>query len=394
MHVQIGFMGVLAALTFTACKIVRTTDYNKLVEDNLMMTESIFRSDSIQNCFMSAYAEIERNIDEIKIREKMIVQANEEGPIDQQQKILNDIAEIGKLMESNRKQLRQMQSLKKQLIDSKKQTARLQEENRRLLGDKNQAQEENRRLRDDNNRLKMSAQTAQAPQAQAQPQGGNPFAPSPAAQAQAPQAQGGQMDKQTAEKLAKAERAYQEMAAKNKQLEDLNKQMTDQIKGLQDKVTESEARIESLQEELALLKEAYAALQAINDSLQLEIQRYQREAEGKDAELANKDAELTDLRGKVSMAYYYVGTSKDIKTNAIFGKKNINPNVKMTVFTRIDDINELRQIETKSAKADVMSPHPTGSYTINNKNPKNLVVEIKDPEKFWSVTRFLVIQKK
>lgn len=390
MHVQIGFMSVVAALMFTACKIVRTTDYNKLVEDNLMMTESIFRSDSIQNCFMSAYAEIERNIDEIKIREKMIVQANEEGPIDQQQKILNDIAEIGKLMESNRKQLRQMQSLRKQLIESKKQTARLQEENRQLLGDKNQAQEEVRRLRDDNNRLKSAAQ---APQQQAQPQGGNPFAPSPA-QAQAQQAQGGQADRQTAEKLANAERANQSLAAKNKQLEDLNKQLEEQIKGLKDKVAESEARIESLQEELALLKEAYAALQAINDSLQIEIQRYQREAEGKDAELANKDAELTDLRGKVSMAYYYVGTSKDIKTNEIFGKKNINPNVKMSVFTRIDDIKELRQIETKSAKADVMSPHPTGSYTINNKNPKNLVIEIKDPEKFWSVTRFLVIQKK
>ncbi|MDE6105814.1 MAG: hypothetical protein K2F84_01825, partial [Bacteroidales bacterium] len=230
MYVQTGLMGMaLAALmTLTSCKIVRTADYNKLIEDNLMMTESIFRSDSIQNCFMSAYAEIERNIDEIKVREKMIVQANEEGPIDQQQKILNDIAEIGKLMESNRKQLRQMQSLRKQLIESKKQTARLQERSAQLQDQNTRLQEENRQLRE----------SSKVPTPQPA------VAPAPATNNQA-------------EKLAYYER-------ENQRLAELNKQLEEQIAGLKNKVTESEARIESLQEELALLKDAYAALQAIN----------------------------------------------------------------------------------------------------------------------------------
>lgn len=353
MYVQTGLMGVaLAALmTLTSCKIVRTADYNKLIEDNLMMTESIFRSDSIQNCFMSAYAEIERNIDEIKVREKMIVQANEEGPIDQQQKILNDIAEIGKLMESNRKQLRQMQSLRKQLIESKKQTARLQEENRQL----------------------RESSKVPAPQPA--------VAPAPATNNQS-------------EKLAYYERENQRQAGENQRLTELNEQLKEQIAGLQNKVTESEARIESLQEELALLKDAYAALQAINDSLQLEIVRYQKEIESKDSELASKDNEIATLNGMVSTAYYFVGTAKDIKTKGILDKKTINPNVKISSFTRIDNYNDERTIETKSAKVVLMSTHPSGSYTINNKNPKNVVIEIKDPAKFWSITRFCIIQKK
>ncbi len=347
MHVHTGLIGLAfaALMTFTSCKIVRTADYNKLIEDNILMTESIFRSDSIQNCFMSAYAEIERNIDEIKIREKMIVQANEEGPIDQQQKILNDIAEIGKLMESNRKQLRQMQSLRKQLIDSKKQTARLQEENRQL---------------------RESSKIPAAPQPVA--------APAPATNNQS-------------EKLAYYERENQRLAALNKQLED-------QITGLKNKVTESEARIESLQEELALLKDAYAALQAINDSLQVEIVRYQKEIETKDTQLAAKDSEIASLNNLVATAYYFVGTAKDIKTKSILDKKSINPNVKISNFVRIDNFNETKTIETKSAKVTLMSTHPSGSYKINNKNPKNVVIEITDPVKFWSITRFCIIQKK
>ena len=353
MYVQTGLMGMaLAALmTLTSCKIVRTADYNKLIEDNLMMTESIFRSDSIQNCFMSAYAEIERNIDEIKVREKMIVQANEEGPIDQQQKILNDIAEIGKLMESNRKQLRQMQSMRKQLIEAKKQTARLQEENRQL----------------------RESSKVPAPQPA--------VAPAPATNNQA-------------EKLAYYERENQRQAGENQRLTELNEQLKEQIAGLQNKVTESEARIESLQEELALLKDAYAALQAINDSLQLEIIRYQKEIESKDSELASKDNEIATLNSMVSTAYYFIGTAKDIKAKGILDKKTINPNVKISSFTRIDNYNDERTIETKSAKVVLMSTHPSGSYTINNKNPKNVVIEIKDPAKFWSITRFCIIQKK
>ena len=353
MYVHQGLMGLAfaALMTLTSCKIVRTADYNKLIEDNLMMTESIFRSDSIQNCFMSAYAEIERNIDEIKIREKMIVQANEEGPIDQQQKILNDIAEIGKLMESNRKQLRQMQSLRKQLIESKKQTARLQEQTTRL-------QEENRQLRE----------SSKVPTPQPA------VAPAPATNNQA-------------EKLAYYER-------ENQRLAELNQQLEDQIAGLKNKVTESEARIESLQEELALLKDAYAALQAINDSLQVEIIRYQKEIESKDSQLASKDNEIATLNSMVSTAYYFVGTAKDIKAKGILDKKSINPNVKISSFTRIENYNDERTIETKSAKVVLMSTHPSGSYTINNKNPKNVVIEIKDPAKFWSITRFCIIQKK
>ncbi len=360
MYVQTGLMGMaLAALmTLTSCKIVRTADYNKLIEDNLMMTESIFRSDSIQNCFMSAYAEIERNIDEIKVREKMIVQANEEGPIDQQQKILNDIAEIGKLMESNRKQLRQMQSLRKQLIESKKQTARLQERSAQLQDQNTRLQEENRQLRE----------SSKVPTPQPA------VAPAPATNNQA-------------EKLAYYER-------ENQRLAELNKQLEEQIAGLKNKVTESEARIESLQEELALLKDAYAALQAINDSLQLEIIRYQKEIESKDSELASKDNEIATLNSMVSTAYYFVGTAKDIKAKGILDKKTINPNVKISSFTRIDNYNDERTIETKSAKVVLMSTHPSGSYTINNKNPKNVVIEIKDPAKFWSITRFCIIQKK
>lgn len=335
--IQLLTIAIISTFIFSSCKFLKKADYESLVNENTLMKDDIYRSDSIHNCFMGAYAEIERNLDEIKAREKMIsAKANTaENHVDQQQKILNDISEIGKLMDANRKKLRQMQSMRKQLIESKKQTARVQEENRQLR------------------------------------EGILPTTPQPAPTPTT----GDQSDK-----LSYYGKENQRLAA-------LNSTMSETINQLKNKVAESEARIESLQEELALLKDAYAALQAINDSLQIEIVRYQRES-------GEKDAEINTLNDQVYVAYYCIGNAKELKTKGVLEKKIVSANISDGNFVRIPNYTEKRVIETNSSKAALISSHPTSSYTINSKDAKNLKIEIKNPAKFWGATRYCVIQVK
>lgn len=326
-------LSLIAMITFTSCKLVKTSDYNKLVKENSIMAESIFRSDSIQNCFMTAYAEIERNLEEIKAREKMIntEAVGAENNMDQQQKILNDIAEIGKLLESNRKNLGKMQSLRKQLIAAKKEAARLKEEN---------------------DILKNSAFDSERPIQQVVVSGSE-----------------------------SEEIAYYKQ--ENQRLAELNASLEQTIANLRDRVAESEARIESLQEELALLKDAYAALQAINDSLQIEIAR----VKGDDNYFADDDID--------NVAYFVMGNSKDLKAKKVLDKKgHLNHAINESAFIEISNIHDRRVIETKSSKATIMSDHPNSSYTINKRDSKNIKIEIKNPEKFWEMSRHLVIVTK
>ena len=326
-------IGIL--LMATSCKTPRVKN---LEAENAKLQNDIVKSDSVQIQFMNAYAEIEANLNEIKLREKMINENSlgaESNP-DMQQRIISDIVEIGKLMENNRQKLQNMESLRRQLISARSANKKLTEENRALKQ-------------------------------------GIP-APAPVQVTSNPEDQ---------QKIA-------ELTQENARLAELNKTLEETITRLKNQLTESEARIESLQEELSLLKEAYAALEAINDSLQASNQTYLAQLEEKDNQINTLNSQLSSS----NRVYYIVANSKNLKAKKIMDKKNVNPNVNLNNFTSVENYNDLRIIETKSSKATVLSQHPSRSYTINTRDKKNVKIEIKNPESFWSTSKVCVIEIK
>lgn len=325
---SVGFL-----LMTTSCKTPRV---KKLEAENTKLQNDIIKSDSVQIQFMNAYAEIEANLNEIKVREKMINENSQEAESnpDIQQRIISDIVEIGKLMESNRQKLQNMESLRRQLVA---------------------ARSANKKLTAENNALKQGI-------------------PAPVQQGSDPK------DQQQIAALTK----------ENARLAELNKSLEETITNLKNQLAESEARIESLQEELSLLKEAYAALQAVNDSLKASNDAYLAQLEEKDNQINSLNSQLSSS----SKVYYIVANSKTLKAKKIMVKKSINPNIRLTNLTAVENFKDLHIIETKASKISVLSQHPTKSYVINIKDKKNAKIEIKDPEAFWSTSKVCVIETK
>lgn len=316
------------------------SEIKKLKSENASLQNEICKSDSLQILFMNSYAEIENNLREIKERENMISENSSDAEVsnDMQARIINDIVEIGKLMDNNRKKLQNMESLRRQLIASR---------------------QENNKLKKENKELKQK----------------DLFTPNTVFDSVA-----------YAEDADKIEMLSQE----NARLAKLNASLEQTISQLKMQLAESEARIESLQEELSLLKEAYAALQQINDSLQASNREYLAYIDQKDAEISRLEA----LANETQPVYYVVANSKTLKAKRIIVKKEVNPNVNFNNFTTVKDRKELRVIETKSSKAEVLSSHPSRSYAINDKDKKNVKIEIKNPDAFWSSSNVCVIQIK
>lgn len=312
-------------LMASSCKTPRV---KRLEAENAKLQNDILKSDSVQIQFMNAYAEIEANLTEIKLREKMINESSYDAEMnaDIQQRIINDIVEIGKLMESNRQKLQDMESLRRQL---------------------NAARRSNKVLTAENEVLKKGVDP-------------------------------------------ELQQRNEELEAENARLAELNQSLEETISRLKVQLSESEARIESLQEELSLLKEAYAALQAVNDSLQRNEQNYL-------AQIASRDHRISDLSSKLSASqsvYYMVGNSKTLKAKNIVVRNELNPNLSLRHMNEVEDYMELTVIETKSPKAELLSNHPSSSYTINTRDKKNVKIEIKNPQAFWSTTKVCVIQIK
>ena len=68
-------------------------------------------------------------------------------------------------------------------------------------------------------------------------------------------------------------------------------------------------------------------------------------------------------------------------------------NMNKDYFTQID-IRTTKEIKLYSKSADLLTTHPEGSYVLEQDDKEQLTLKITDPTRFWSVSKYLVIQVK
>jgi hypothetical protein len=62
-------------------------------------------------------------------------------------------------------------------------------------------------------------------------------------------------------------------------------------------------------------------------------------------------------------------------------------------FTQID-IRTDKEIKLYSKSAKLLTAHPEGSYGLVKDDKEQLTLVITNPNKFWSISRYLVIEVK
>jgi uncharacterized phage infection (PIP) family protein YhgE len=183
------------------------------------------------------------------------------------------------------------------------------------------------------------------------------------------------------------------------------------IASLQKRIKSSSRKNKKLEETVAMLTEQLnqktAELAALNDKLsQLNTQLAQLQT-NLDTMTAkgNRQAQtITEHLTTIHTAYYIVGKTKDLKEARIIDRKGgmlglgktdkLSQSFDQSKFTRID-YTTTSVIPVNSNHVRIITNHPADSYKLeveekNNKIVKNLV--ITNPEKFWSVSKFLVVE--
>ena len=158
------------------------------------------------------------------------------------------------------------------------------------------------------------------------------------------------------------------------------------IKKLQAQLAEKEAMIAQMQEQLAQKDQEIAGLNTQVSNLNEDLTKVTAEKNEQSRIIADQIAAMNTV--------YYVGaTKKELKANGILTSKYIlRQEVPANAFTQADK-RELSEIVFAAKKAVVLSAHPTESYTIAVKD-NQLVLQITNPELFWSVTKYLVVVTK
>jgi hypothetical protein len=202
----------------------------------------------------------------------------------------------------------------------------------------------------------------------------------------------------------------------NLQIKAINESMDANRKtlaGLNRKLNNSSRMNEQLKESIALLTEQLKRkdeeLAELNDrliDLNIRVVKLQTAVDSLETQNLAKTKTIEDNLNTLHTAYYLVGGSKALREAKITDKKGgllgigkttkLNTNFDKDKFTRID-YTKTDKIPLNSENVKIVTNHPEGSYKLEiDPSDKDLVKNliVTDPEKFWSVSRFLVIEGK
>ncbi len=196
------------------------------------------------------------------------------------------------------------------------------------------------------------------------------------------------------------------------------------IAALQSTLQQRREQLESLEKRLAnsnlnnaKLQKTIASLRAQIDSQTAEIEQLRGNLEEAKVRIGDLDAAVdslntavsnvtaqrdstenaaTQLANELNTCYYAIGTKSELKANKVIETgflrktKLMEGDFEQSFFTKADK-RTLTVIDLNSDKAEVLTNQPESSYSIVDQNGHK-VLQITNPEAFWSLSNYLVVK--
>lgn len=178
------------------------------------------------------------------------------------------------------------------------------------------------------------------------------------------------------------------------------------------KIAELRVLVSKKGKDAGLLSETIKRIQSQMDEKDLKLQTLQTELESKNIKIAELNTtvgiqskniiEQTNTimaqEADMNTAWYCIASSRELKDAKILSggglfqvKRVMEKDFDQQSFTRID-LRTTLKIATNNSRAKVLSSHPQDSYLLEEGEDKNITIKITNPSKFWSVSKYLVVQ--
>ena len=164
-----------------------------------------------------------------------------------------------------------------------------------------------------------------------------------------------------------------------------------QLSGLQKTIERINAELNQKTLMVASLQEELANKNIQIQDLQVDLENLAMTSSVQAQQLSAQDKEINE-------AYYCFGTKKELREQniltggGIFSRtKVLQGNFNRDYFIPID-LRDATEIPLYDRKAKVHSNHPANSYMFTKDENNNLTLVVLEPELFWSLGRYLVIE--
>lgn len=164
------------------------------------------------------------------------------------------------------------------------------------------------------------------------------------------------------------------------------------IKRMQTELDEKTAFITSLQDELAKKNIKIDELVTKVDSLNTDITVLTQVAEKQQHTIKNQDINLNTVWYCVA-SYEVLKNAKVISTNGLFRPRTVlDKDFDRNVFIQTD-LRTIASVTTGSKRIKILSSHPQDSYNQVKDENNIITINIINPARFWSISKYLVVQK-
>ena len=179
------------------------------------------------------------------------------------------------------------------------------------------------------------------------------------------------------------------------QLQDKLKNSTLNVKSLERTIQNLQAQLESQNQRIQELEASLAEKNIVIaeqgdqiDNLNENVNNLTQENRQKSETLATQDKDLHP-------AWFVFGTKAELKEQKILKDGDVlkTGDFNKDYFTQID-IRVVKEIKLYSKSAQLLTTHPAGSYTLQKDQKGEYVLRITDANKFWSISKYLVIRVK
>jgi DNA repair exonuclease SbcCD ATPase subunit len=186
------------------------------------------------------------------------------------------------------------------------------------------------------------------------------------------------------------------MVANSKKLKELNHKLNRVDK----KNAQLQKTIETLNNQLTQKYQELAELNERLNALNVQVAQLQTTVDTLNVHNAAQMQIISDKTNELHTAYYVVGHARDLEKSKLIDKKGgllgmgktekLSQNFDNTMFTKID-YTQTMSIPINSKEMKIVTTHPDGSYNVDKTGKMITSLMITDPEKFWSVSKYLVI---
>lgn len=199
-----------------------------------------------------------------------------------------------------------------------------------------------------------------------------------------------QLEQKLRESTFKGDEMKRSLESLMAQLQKKDKEMAELALLIEEKNTTIAAQDEHIQAQSARITQQENTISEQNEN----ITNLNNKVDEQAAE-NNRKQETIDAQDKsINTAFYVFGTKAELKEQGILDKGRVlQGNFNKGYFTQID-IRNMKEIKLHSKKVELLTSHPAGTYSLQTDVSGQYVLKISDPQRFWSTSKYLVVQVK